>query len=56
MRLLTECPLVPNDPAPSHADIYPELLRDSLEREPFGAQPVAERIEIGAALAGHGLT
>src|SRR5215208_5127898 len=52
--LLTECPLVPNDPAPSHADIDPELVRDGPIGEPFGAQPVGERIEIGAALAGHG--
>ena len=54
--LLPEDPLVSQDPATRHGRGHSKPLRDGLIGEAFSAQPVGERIEIGAALAGHGLT
>ena len=53
--LLTECPLVPNDPAPRHADIHPEPVRDGPIRQPLLAQLVGALVQVDAPLAGHGL-
>ena len=49
--LLTKRPLVPNDSAARHGLGHSKLLCDSLIGEPFGAQLVGQRVEIGAALA-----
>jgi hypothetical protein len=51
---LAQHPLVPQNPPPGHRKSNAEPLRDGAVGQPLLAQLVGARVEIGAALAGHG--